>query len=314
MTPATPFELALDEERELGPVPVEGGTPGGVSPLSWVHPGQGDGCGSSGEPKGWWGHSTVLGRVHANPIVPHCDSFGCPICWRRGWMNREADHIADVLFTERAERIKLGRSRGVIHFSVDPPPGEYEADRYSDPKAYARVRAKASAIAKAAGVELFQLTPHHERCADREDPETTDGLHWHGQGFGWIDGGQFARSGWVVKNHGLRESRRSVIATARYYLSHSSRLAGISPMGKSASPILVVTWYGRTARLPIVTEKGRRCRVCDELVPLAEVFRLIWEGTGPPPDEPTETDPSLWRAVVIDRTGWFTGEEHEVEL
>jgi hypothetical protein len=230
-------------------------------------------------------------------------------------MNRESDHIADVLFTERAERIKLGKSRGIIHFSVNLPSGIYQAERYLDPKAYARIRTKAAAIANAAGVDLFHLTPHHERCADAEDPDTTDGFHFHGQGFGWIDGGQFSRSGWVVKNHGHRKSRRSVVATARYYLSHSSRPAGILPMGKSGSPILVVTWYGRTPKLPIVRENGRRCRVCDELVPLGEVFHLIWEGSGPPPDDATETDPSLWRAFALDRTeGWGRAAWVEVPL
>ena len=296
------------------PAPTPENESEGPSPLSWTHPGRGAGCGATGEVRGWWGHSPGSGRVHANPIIEHCDSFDCPTCWRLGWMHREAEHIADVLFAERLKRVELGRSRGIVHFSVNPPPELYSADRYLDPKAYSRIRAKAAAIARAAGMETFHLTPHHERCADREDPETTDGLHFHGQGFGWIDGKSWSRTGWVVKNHGLRRSRRNVVATAEYYLSHSSRTAGTSPMGKSASPMLVVTWYGRTPKLPIRVEKGRVCRVCHELVPLGKVYRLIWEGSGPPPTKPAETDSILWRAVVIDRMKWFAQREYEVEL
>jgi hypothetical protein len=290
------FDLAQDEESEGldWPVRTRKGADGSAH-LEWSHPGRGEGCGIPEGPAAWWAHRVAPGVIHVNPISAHCDSFDCPTHWRSGWLRREANHLTDVLIAQRAERIEQGKSRGIVHFSVNPPPDLMGSSGYRDHRSYAKMRAKASKIVYGAGLEMFSLTPHHERCADRADPCTTDGLHFHGLGFGWVKEDQFAKSGWVVRNHGARLGRRSLVATARYFLSHASRLtAGILLSGKSGgSPMLTVTWYGRSKGLKLPKE-GRFCKVCKLTIPERDVLKVYQTGTEPPPEGPAEVAESDW--------------------
>jgi hypothetical protein len=149
------------------------------------------------------------------------------------------------------------------------------------------------------------------------------GPHFHIIGFGWLDHERVrtlhARDGWVVRGLG---PCRSVRETALYLLSHAGRAEPPPPSGNPAieqptrkrSPFAVVTWFGELSynRLycPPRLVEGRYCPVCELLVPLGEWFRLIWSGSGPPPEGSGVADHASWRGEAIDRTGsrseWVT--------
>ena len=146
---------------------------------------------------------------------------------------------------------------------------------------------------------------HRVRCADKDDPLETDGPHFHVLGFGWIaDGSQtLKRTGWIVKNHGVRLGHAAVVGTARYVLSHSHRSEGNSQEGKSGGSTLTVTWFGRTVPASETHDGGLFCPLCEESYPRNEWIRLEWAGQGPPPTEPCAYVPLEWRAVRP-RGGW----------
>lgn len=215
-------------------------------------------------------------------------------------MRREAGAIATVLAEESRARRTAGRRYGIVHVSVNPPEALWDLPDSRD--GFRRLRSLAYRIAKRAGLEGGAWVFHRERCADKDDPITTDGPHFHCLGFGWIDAGQFARTGWVVRNHGLRRTRRSVVGTAQYVLSHSHRAEGILPEGKSAGLTLTVTWTGRLLGTDEIPENGPYCPLCELSFPKSEWWDAEWIGQGPPPRVPVTFDTDSWRAYKLDRT------------
>ena len=287
---------------------------------SWVLPGQGVPCGRSA-------HRPFRYRAcpgnHAVPFVDSCDSRACPTCWREGWMRREAGHIGTVLRAEADARRATGAHAAVIHVSVNPPPSLWGLADEGTPRnpnqGYRRLRARAYRVARKAGVEGGAAIFHRVRCADRTDPVETDGPHFHILGFGWVADGSvtFKRTGWVVKNHGVRRGMRAVVGTATYVLSHSHRAeldgpapetagvarGGNSQEGKSGGLTLTVTWFGRTVRASEIKSEGAFCPLCERCWPKSEWLDLEWVGQGPPPSAPVSIDWSLWRAYAVDRVG-----------
>jgi hypothetical protein len=223
-------------------------------------------------------------------------------------MRREAGHVLAVLAAESAGRRATARHATVIHVSVNPPPELWSTVDDPSGRGFRRLRAKAYRIARKAGVEGGATVFHRVRCADKDDPIETDGPHFHIVGFGWVrDGGDtYRRTGWVVKNHGVRRDARAVRGTVAYLLSHSYRAeacGGISQEGKSLGVTLTVTWFGRSIRASEVPSEGAYCPLCERCYPLGLWLPLEYIGQGPPPTQAVTIDWADWRAYALDRTG-----------
>ncbi|GAI77906.1 unnamed protein product, partial [marine sediment metagenome] len=112
--------------------------------------------------------------------------------------------------------------------------------------------------------------------------------HFHLFGFGWITNTKkiSEKYGWVIKNHGVRDS---IGGTAFYQLTH----CGIHN-GKQA-----VTWFGilHYSKMKIdpppktdAEFESRECRLCGDRLRLVR-----YHGSKPPP---------LEESNIIDSTGW----------
>lgn len=318
------FELAVDEERELG-------IPGR---LTWQLPGHGDPGPSCG---------TFRHRAHeaARPLQWHfrrarftCGRFACPTCTseRGGWADRESEAVARRLRVGAARARAAGYRSGVIHVVLSPPEGlRWKAKTL---EGYLALRAEAYAVARTRGLDGGCLIFHHLRLGsarfnDGRSLGCREGLHWHFLGLGWVREARVCpdctpgwismacekeqllprvsfpfhpEADWVVKNLGIRRSIRS---TARYLLSHASQ--GILPCTDlSGGPKRprgpeIVTWWGSMAcsrfASPPPEAPDERCEVCDEFVPGQFWFNIVWSGSGPPPEEDVGTcESGQWRA------------------
>jgi len=96
-------------------------------------------------------------------------------------------------------------------------------------------------------------------------------LHFHGLGFGWIVGSdvEFKRSGWVVRNLGVR---KSVFWTMQYILSHAGVFSdpSLGDRFMKKRKFHVVTWFGGLAysrlRVPKVGSFAERCPYCSRFL------------------------------------------------
>lgn len=318
MSPATPaagpfgadVALALEEERALGRGSSQRSA-NESSAWSWALPGQGEPCGRPEHRPFRW---RLCPANHAVPFIDSCDRRDCPTCFREGWLRREAGALAAKLAAESEARRSLGRHHRVVHVSLNPRPSEW--GRYDSLRSFRKERQRAYHLAKRAGLEGGAVVFHRVRCADKDDPVETDGPHFHVLGFGWIRPDARARTGWVVRNHGLRGDRASVTGTATYVLSHShraeARTEGILPEGKSEGLTLTVTWFGRTVRADEIVSEGPFCPLCGVCYPSHLWLDLEWLGLDRPPDRAVEVDWSKWRAYTLDRTGEWSGWRVEV--
>lgn len=294
------FDLGLAEERE--PSVASPGEACG-NRVEWTLPGLGMPCGRSAHRAFRW---RGCPRGHAVPYVDSWDGRSCPTCWRGGLLSREAGHLAARLFAESAARRSRNRRWGIVHVSINPPRDLWAMADPAGGRSFGKLRSKAYRIARMAGVEGGCVVFHRVRCADRDDPVETDGPHFHILGFGWKANGAvtFNRTGWIVRNQGLRANRASVRGTASYVLSHSHRAEGNLPEGKSKGVTLTVTWFGRTVSAPEIPEDGHYCPLCEECYPKREWLELEWVGQGPPPTEPVVVKKSDWQADVLERATW----------
>lgn len=274
---------------------------------TWALPGKTVACGRDPDnlPLRW----RVCPAGHAVPYIDACDSRGCPTCWRKGWLRREAGALAEKLAAEAKTRHDQGERWRVVHVSLNPPPSQWDLP---DLRSFHRLRSRAYRVARKAGLDGGAMVFHRVRCADRTDPTETDGPHFHVLGFGWIGPDARAKSGWVVKNHGTRGDRRSIVGTAQYILSHSHRAEGILPEGKSEGLTLTVTWFGRQVPASEIVSEGVYCPLCGVFYSKSEWLDLEWIGQGPPPTEPVTVDWAQWRAYVLDFTAAWRGNRVDV--
>ena len=288
-------DLARGSSIPSDPLTASAPWPGG---WFWALPGHGEPCGrSSNAPLRY----AACPKGHVVPYVDACDSRGCPMCWRKGWLARESGQAGEILIAESRVRKTDGRRSGIIHVSINPPENLYHL---VDARAgFLKLRARAYRAARVAGVDGGCCIFHRVRCADRDDPVETDGPHFHVIGFGWLHPGERGkpnRSGWVVKNHGLRLNASGVVGTIRYALSHSHRAErappaeGILQEGKSSGLTLSVTWFGRSVSTYDLPEEARFCPECRASYPTSEWTRVEWIGQGPPPDKPTALNWTNW--------------------
>ena len=147
------------------------------------------------------------------------------------------------------------------------------------------------------GVDLKWLKEYFDK-QDRHVNFWYKRPHFHFIGYGWIDGVDelYEKTGWVVKNFGVRDS---VYHTALYQLSHAGVKKGVQ----------VVTWMGCMGngvyyKLNPDPERPRGKPSCSECG--AELQPVRWEGEGDPPLK-GQLEGGYW----IDPGGWRYLEDGE---
>ncbi|GAG87921.1 unnamed protein product, partial [marine sediment metagenome] len=219
---------------------------------NWYFPGHG---GSKYKTCGtyfYWGCLNQIahpGQAQVDKKKHNCGRATCPVC-SDTWLVVTTNKISHRI----EESVKVLKSWGwtrtrPIHVTVNPPISVQEI--LKKVKKYNKIRRYAQHLAKKAGFRGGSIIyhPYRERCADCggkilfkknkcADCAGTDIVwywspHFHLFGFGWITNTKkiSEKYGWVIKNHGVRDS---IGGTAFYQLTH----CGIHD-GKHA-----VTWFG----------------------------------------------------------------------
>lgn len=203
------------------------------------------------------------GAVYIELYRRKCMRAVCPLCYE-AWAGREGEAAAKRISGYQAS---ISRFRKPIHVVLSPP--------VLDLLDYASLRAMCYEIAKQAGLTGGMMIFHPWR-------HNVVSPHFHMIGFGWIKNTAAIndKTGWIVKNKGVRRSTRHTIS---YLLTH----AGIK------ENIHTVTWWGalsynklKVAKMP--TERPT-CPMCESpLIPLFD-----WNDTlGDPP--PTDEIGKFW--------------------
>jgi len=194
-----------------------------------------------------------------------CGRLSCPICYKKACLK----HALKIEHRMRAFKIK-GRNLKAIHVVVSPPK---EVWQRFDMNALYRM---AYRIAERCGVYGGSIIPHPWRKAGEDDlldenPVKVSGVwaespHFHIIAYGWVHRSKenYAESGWIVKNLGVR---RSIAATASYQLSH----CGVHPKHHS------VRWFGALAynkmRCSPLPRQSHPCPSCGlEMYPVKTVL------------------------------------------
>jgi Succinate dehydrogenase/fumarate reductase, flavoprotein subunit len=264
----------------------------GIPPIAtysfdgWTLPGHGDpydDCGIFWKAKGCLdveAHNQVrldgvdvVGKVFVKTKHRSCLRPQCPVCYEK-WAGRGAGRIET--------RINQYKGSGKpIHVM-----GSVPHDLYHLPMA--DLRRRSQILVREVGFfgGSCIVHPFREHCVSCHEPKDTQtkrcpncgckdfswyfSPHFHFIGYGWIQGKKVAhvyhRTGWVVKNLGVRDS---VGATALYQLSH----AGVH--GRHDT----VSWFGSMSRRKMTTipeeRKKETCPLCG-----ADLVDLLWVGEG----------------------------------
>jgi hypothetical protein len=309
------FDLAVVEERLPFEQPSAETASAEDDEITWEFPGHGEPGNRCGE-RIWLGHDAGS-EWHHRSAIRRCGRSTCPTdaLAPGGWAYREAAAIA--------RRVEAGRPKGQrpIHIVVAPAPEFWPLIR--TPRGKRAFRKECYRLARKKGLRGAAWIFHHARVpterwgrqkdGTRAPPKfrCVDGPHYHAIGYGWIGESKPAEERCVVWNLGVR---RSVFATAFYALSHAGIArwahAGTSPtpdLSRSRGPVETVTWTGilsYRAKIEVPEAPGPvRCPVCRDEVPLREWRRIVWCGSGPPPDLAGVCREGEWRAERLDRTG-----------
>jgi len=177
--------------------------------------------------------ATRVGSVKA--IKMSCGRLACPVCYEKACARKA------VKIEHRMLQFKIkGRDLKAFHLAVSPP-------RDLDIP-MSKMRKLAEEIAMSCGVIGGSIIVHHLRKVKEDDfkEDLDEGFSWrddispwyfsphfHIICFGWIKhvAENYSKSGWVVRNLGVRKSIRS---TALYQLSHCYVRAGMHS----------VAWFG----------------------------------------------------------------------
>lgn len=192
----------------------------------------------------------AVGKAYVKLTKRSCGRLECPVCAQKAFA-KAAHKIEDRM---GAFRLK-GRNLKAIHVVVSP----HGRDLWR--VSYGKLKQKCVKVLKEAGVFGGSIIFHPwRRLSEEDDLEKTSGSwylspHFHVIGYGWVHRVKenYEKSGWVVKNLGVR---KSVSATAMYQLSH----CGIKKNTHT------VTWFGALAynklRLPRIELEKEVCPLC----------------------------------------------------
>lgn len=230
-------------------------------------------------------------RTHAGGMVffkrhrNTCSRAECPVCYE-WWASKEAHRATRRLASYRTRRKP-------IHVIVSPPPAF--ANEFEEMASFKKARSLAYSNAKRCGLRggVVMFHPFRWKCArcGRDDESCrcelgTPGAwywspHFHMVGYGWIEhtADNYSRTGWLVKNAGVRES---VYRTMQYLLSHAGVWTSGYPASKK-SKVCSITWFGVCSYSKLHVEPEEYRDVCPECGGKLEI--LSWDPLGEPPPE-----------------------------
>jgi len=249
----------------------------------WALPGHGSAYSDCGRFVGWKGclnlrahdvqtidGKNYRGKIYAKGFRRVCGRSECPLCFEK-WASKQAHLASKRLLAYRAQ------FRRPIHIVISPP------SRVLEDLEYRSLRKHALARMKDAGIEGALLIVHPYRKAEGKWVVSP---HFHAIGYGWVKNTAqiFERSGWFIKNLGIRGSSR---ATILYQLSH----AGVK------KSIHTLTWVGALSynklKFKFVQEK-ETCPICQ-----GDLTRISWTYYDRPPPIPEKED-----EFIINADGW----------
>lgn len=212
-------------------------------------------------------------------------------------------HVSLVDKCESALKDRSQFGMRPIHVIVSPP-----VDSKFDKKSYPNLRSKATSLAKTVGlrggVSTFHpyrlhcrrcniaLPEYHDVCpkCGEKDIWWVPSPHFHVVGFGWIHDTEilYNKTGWVVKNAGVR---KSVFWTMQYLLSHAG-VFNDPDSGLHQVSFHTVTWLGELSyrkmpNVPKIHVPKQFCPHCGLLLQKMEDCEL---NGFPPPDNWNEDD------------------------
>lgn len=219
------------------------------------------------------------GKVPFRPVLHFCDKPDCPVCFKHGWVFREANNIK-VRLAEASKRFGA-----VEHVVCSVPVKDYDLN-------FDILRLKAEKLLVARGVVGGAMVFHAGRFTRRR------GWYWspHFHVLGFILGGysrcryckhknrcvkgcggfddrswqHFLKDGWYVKVASSTQERKSVFHTAKYELGHAT-------IDVSKVRFHVVTWFGVVSyrKLKVTVEKRKEvCPICQE-----DYVDLVYSGS-----------------------------------
>lgn len=251
----------------------------------WELPGHG----SSKETCGRWAGSYCDNPHHSMKVYVRryrqsCSQAECPICYE-AWAAKEAHVMEHRLLTFRIPR---GQP---IHVVVSPSKKDVEHLSFD------KLRARAYQLLVLVGVIGGCMIFHPFRFFEGKPFFSP---HFHVLGYGWIQGTKenYERTGWVVKNLGIR---KSVYSTALYQLSHAG--VWMQREGKKTT----ATWFGKLSHnlFHCPREKhSETCPLCDcdlKRLPDSDIARIFGEGDPPPLEDGRR---ALVQQGTITREAW----------
>jgi hypothetical protein len=200
---------------------------------------------------------------------------------------REPASIVRKQIAVELEKLIKESGKKIKHFVLSPP----QNVDWTDIDSFRKNRELAYDVAKDCGIIAGAMFPHPYRmrcssCGNHPIQDYSDNCpmcgsrsfewyyspHHHAVGLGWTEGTaeNYERTGWVVKNLGIR---KSVFWTMEYLLSHAGIRKGVH----------VVTWFGRLCsnrmeKTPILGAIREICPHCGR--PLQPI---VWCGLEEPP-------------------------------
>lgn len=197
-----------------------------------------------------------------------CGRIRCPVCYEKACF-KQALKIENRMMQFHIQ----GRELKAIHVVVSPSKRDVEVLEFK------KLKRKAITTAKGCGVYGGSIIFHHLRAYREDDnrekiddPTSPHGWyfspHFHIIGFGWVSRVKenYEKSGWIVKNLGVR---RSIRATAHYQLSHCA-------VHKKHH---TVVWFGALSynklKVRPLKEKNDPCPLCSR-----EMQRVCLENIG----------------------------------
>lgn len=244
-----------------------------------------------------------VGKAWIKLYRQSCHKVSCPndVCFM-GWLNRSANKV-----TQRIEvsMKKMSTRKFPIHVVVSVPESDLVriCSVHEFDKKITSIRARITRLLLKVGVKGGLSIFHPFRFDKVGMLGWYFSPHFHVIGFGWVDGkkvkSEFERTGYTVKNLGVRKTSGEIFSTIRYLLSH----AGVKV--NKINHRHTVSWFGKLSNrsmpnweLEIEDEEDNlnRCGFCNKkLKPIEEATDR------PPPDGEYvgSDDASVWKYEVI---------------